>query len=491
MLNKLIKPYVSSLVLLTDFYQLTMAYGYWKSGIHEHEAVFHHVFRKKPFQGGYAVCAGLGTLIEYLAAFKFDDDDIAYLASLLTSENKPLFESEFLTYLKNLRFSCDVDAIEEGTIIFPQAPLVRIKGPLLQCQLLESILLNIINFQTLVATRAARMCYAAKGEPIVEFGLRRAQGFDGAISASRAAYIGGCAATSNVMAGKLFGIPVRGTHAHSWIMCFPTEVEAFTTYAKALPDRCVFLVDTYNTLEGVKNAIKVAQDLKQQGFRMAGIRLDSGDLAYLSIEARKLLDAAGFQDAAIMGSNDLDEHLIANLKEQGATINTWGVGTRLATAYEQPALDGVYKLSAIRKPGEEWQYKLKLSEQSVKISTPGILQIRRYYSDHRAVADAIYDESLGIPDACIIIDPMDNTHRRKIPANISHENLLQPIFRAGKLVYKIPSIEQSRQKTLDGFSQFHESILRFLNPHVYPVGLEERLYQLKIDLVLKAKGLKE
>ena len=258
--NALVSLYKSSLILLTDFYQLTMAYGYWKAGIHERETVFYHNFRQAPFNGRYTICAGLGTLIDYLLNFQFTKDDIDYLAGLTDTQGKVLFPTDFLNYLQRLRFACDIDAIEEGTVVFPQEPLVRVKGPLLQCQLLESILLNIINFQSLIATSAARLLQASRGEPIFEFGLRRAQGFDGALMASRAAYIGGCSATSNVLAGKLLGIPVRGTHAHSWVLCFENELAAFRAYAQTFPDRCIFLVDTYNTIKAVKNAIKIAEE---------------------------------------------------------------------------------------------------------------------------------------------------------------------------------------------------------------------------------------
>lgn len=482
--------YKSSLALLTDFYQLSMAYGYWQAGMHEKEAIFNLFFRKAPFRGGYAICAGLATAIEYLSALHYNDDDIAYLRTLQSDQDKPLFKEEFLSCLKNLKFTFDIDAIPEGTIVFPQEPLIRVKGPLLQCQLLETVLLNIINFQTLIATKTSRICYAAKDEPVLEFGLRRAQGFDGGLSASRAAYVGGCAATSNVLAGKLFDIPVRGTHAHSWIMCFADETSSFKTYAAAMPDNCIFLVDTYDTITGVKNAITVGNELKKQGYRMAGVRLDSGDLAYLSKEARKLLNAAGFKDAVIVGSNDLDEHVIASLKEQGAMINVWGVGTRLTTAYEQPALDGVYKITAIKNHDNKWEYKLKLSEQTAKISTPGILKVRRYYDAlNVAIADAIYDESIGIADECVIIDPMDITHQRKIVANTQYRELLQPIFRNGKLVYQLPDLHTSKQTAMNELKQFHESIRRFLNPHTYPVGLEKSLYDLRTSLILKAKGL--
>jgi len=485
--NSLTNLYNNSLALLTDSYQLTMAYGYWKTGIHEREAVFNLYFRRSPFNSGYTVCAGLALIIEYLQNWYFSENDLTYLSTLVGADNKPLFEAEFLAYLKKLRFSCDIEAIEEGNVVFPQEPLIRVKGPLLQCQLLESPLLNIINFQSLIATKASRLSYAAKGEPVLEFGLRRAQGIDGAVAASRAAYLGGCAATSNLLAGKIFGIPVSGTHAHSWVMTFADELTAFKAYAQAMPNNCVLLVDTYNTLEGVQHAIEIGKILKQKGNRLLGIRLDSGDLAYLSIEARKLLDVAGFTDTQIVGSNDLDENVIKSLKEQGATINVWGVGTKLATAYDHPALDGVYKLSAIRDARGEWEYKLKLSEQTAKTTTPGLLNVRRFYTDRGLLGDAIYDERLGISKQCVIIDPNDITKRREIPANAKYLDLLTPIFKAGKLVYKVPSLKESRQHTIDSISKLHESIRRFLNPHIYPVGLEEQLHELRTKLILKAR----
>lgn len=490
-MSTLKKIYNTSLTLLTDLYQISMAYGYWKEGVADKEAVFHLFFRHNPFKGGYTICAGLATAIEYLADLTFSDEDIAYLTGLVGTDNKPLFEQVFLDYLKTLRFDFDVDAIEEGTVVFPQEPLLRVKGSLLQCQLLETTLLNIINFQTLIATRAARICYAAKGEPVLEFGLRRAQGFDGGIAASRAAYLGGCAATSNVLAGKLYNIPVRGTHAHSWIMSFDSELDAFRAYAHALPNNSIFLVDTYNSIEGTKHAIEIGKELKQRGHHFAGIRLDSGDLAYLSIEARKLLDAAGFYDAVIVGSSDLDEHIIESLKAQGAKINVWGVGTKLATAYEQPALDGIYKLGAIRKPKGIWEYKIKLSELAIKVTTPGLLRVRRFIDKGRAIADAIYDENFGIQPNTYIIDPRDLTRRKRVPKNAESVELLVPIFRQGKLVYQPPALQQSRERAINQLQQFHDTILRFLNPHEYPVGLEQQLHELKTQLILQAREIKE
>ncbi|MFP5504089.1 MAG: nicotinate phosphoribosyltransferase, partial [Candidatus Sericytochromatia bacterium] len=374
-------PYNQSLALLTDFYQLTMAYGYWKTGTDRHEAVFHLYFRKNPFKGGYTVAAGLAFAIDMLEHFRFDESDLAYLGGLTGNDGQPVFEPAFLDYLRDMRFECDIHAVPEGTIVFPNEPLMRVQGPLIQCQLVETVLLNIINFQTLIATKAARVCEAAQGEPVLEFGLRRAQGMDGGLSASRAAYIGGVSATSNVLAGKLFDIPVKGTHAHAWVMSFDDEFAAFQAYAEAMPNNCVFLVDTYDTLEGVRNACKVGRWLRDRGHKLAGVRLDSGDLAYLSIEARKILDEEGFPEATIVASNDLNELIIESLKHQGAKISVWGVGTQLATAFDQPALGGVYKLSALRAPGEDWKYKLKLSEQAIKISNPGILQVRRFHSE--------------------------------------------------------------------------------------------------------------
>jgi nicotinate phosphoribosyltransferase len=362
-----------------------------------------------------------------------------------------------------------------------------VQGPLIQCQLLESALLNVINFQTLIATKAARICLAAQGDPVLEFGLRRAQGMDGALSASRAAYIGGCAGTSNVLAAKLFGIPVKGTHAHSWVMAFHGELEAFQAYAGAMPNNSLFLVDTYDTLEGVRKAVEVGKWLRRQGHEMIGIRLDSGDLAYFSFEARKILDAGGFPEAVIIATNDLDEHIISSLKAQGAAINVWGVGTKLVSAHGESALAGVYKLSAVRENGK-WQYKIKLSEQAAKISNPGIQQVRRYWSDQEFLADVIFDVNQGISGGCVMVDPTDMTRRKQIPERTPFVDLLVPVFRSGKTVYKSPPIEQLRQHAQDQLSRFHAGIKRLTHPHRYPVGLEQRLHELKTKLILQARG---
>src|SRR3954470_12558149 len=370
-------PYGQSLTLLTDLYQLTMAAAAWKSAVDKREGMFHLFFRRPPFQGGFTVAAGLATALDYLRAWRFAEDDLAYLASVRTAAGELMFEPAFIEHLRTLEPRLDIDAVPEGTVVFPQEPLLRVSGPVVPCMLLETPLLTLINFQTLIATKAARVCEAARGDPVLEFGLRRAQGVDGALAAARAAYLGGCAATSNVLAGKLLGIPVRGTHAHSWVMLFDSEREAFDAYAKAMPHNVVLLVDTYDTLQGVRSAIETGKWLRAHGRELAGIRLDSGDLAWLSIEARKLLDAAGFTGTVIYASNELDEEVIVSLKQQGARIGAWGVGTRLVTGADDAALGGVYKLSAVRRSGGPWKPRIKLSEQSAKISVPGILQIRR------------------------------------------------------------------------------------------------------------------
>ena len=434
-MNYIKQLYNQSLALLTDLYQLTMAYGYWKQNKINQEAVFTLFFRKSPFESGYTIAAGLETVVEYLQDLHFTESDLNYLASLTGNDDKPLFEQAFLDYLSNLRFECDIDAVPEGTIVFPHEPLLRVQGSLLQCQILETALLNIINFQTLIATKSARVCYAAQGNPVLEFGLRRAQGIDGSLTASRAAYIGGCAATSNVLAGKLFGIPIKGTHAHSWVMSFASEDEAFRAYAEAMPNNCIFLVDTFDTLNGVKKAIERGQWLREKGHELVGIRLDSGDFVSLSKKARQMLDQAGFQQASIVASNDLDEHLINELKTAGAKINIWGVGTKLITSYEQPALGGVYKLSAIREPGGEWQYRLKLSEEPIKVSNPGLLQVRRFTDNHGEFSgDMIYNELMPPVGSAKMVNLATAEEYSTLSANKPYQDLLIPILRKGQLV---------------------------------------------------------
>jgi len=479
--------YQDSLSLFTDLYQITMACGYYTLGIQDKEVAFHMVCRKNPFGGGYIVACGLAQFIEYLQHMRFNEDDLNYLSQMKGADGRPLFNEEFLAYLKDMRLEITVDAVPEGTLIFPHEPIVRVTGPLLQCQLIESALLNIINFQSLIATKASRVVLSAEGQPVIEFGLRRAHGIDGAVSASRAAFIGGCVGTSNVLAGKLFGIPVKGTHAHSWVMVFEDELQAFFGYAKAMPNNCIFLVDTYDTFQGIRNAIHVATEMKKKGLKLIGIRLDSGDLAYLSTEARKLLDEAGLEDAVIIGSSDLDEDVISNLKEQGARVQMWGVGTRLVTAHGDPSLNGVYKLSAVKGKDNRWEYKIKVSEQLAKVTVPGVLQIRRYKRNGEFIADAIYDLQMGITEPVTIIDPSDPTRRKKIQTGLEYEELLVPVFEKGRLVYDIPPIEESRQRCINQLNSFHPSIRRRIAPHQYPAGLEKALYELRAWLITEIK----
>ena len=487
--------YRPSLALLTDLYQLTMAYGYWRAGLHEREAVFHLYFRRAPFEGGYAVAAGLALAVDYLEKLRFAEEDIAYLAGLTGSQGTRLFPDEFLAYLRDLKFTCDVDAVAEGTVVFGNEPLVRVQGPLLQAQLVETALLTIVNFQTLIATKAARVRDAAGPEAtVLEFGLRRAQGPDGGLEAARAAYLGGADGTSNVLAGRLYGIPVRGTHAHSWVQAFGDEKKAFATYADAFPDDSVFLVDTYDTLDGVRHAIEVALEMRHNGHELGGIRLDSGDLAYLSKEARKLLDAAGLPGVRIVASNDLEENLITSLRQQGARIDVWAVGTQLVTAYNQPALCGVYKLAALRTPDDQgWDFTLKLSEQQAKTSIPGILQVRRYLGEQgQPRADMIYNVATPtpLPDAPTIIDPADLTRRRPVHPGAPFRDLLAPVLRQGQLVQPLPFLEESRAHARQEVNSLDTSIRRFLNPHVYPVGLEQGLHEFRTQLMLEKRPVR-
>jgi nicotinate phosphoribosyltransferase len=482
--------YRPSLALLTDFYELTMAFAAWKSGVARRETVFTLSFRSAPFESGFTVAAGLAHAVDLVEHLRFDGEDLAFLAAQRGSDGAPLFERGFLEALRTLEVDLDVDAVPEGTVVFPHEPLVRVKGPVIPCMLLETALLAVVNFQTLVATKAARVCLATRGEPVVEFGMRRAQGIDGGLAASRAAYLGGCAGTSNTLAARLYGIPARGTHAHSWVMLFDDEREAFLAYARALPGNCIFLVDTYATLEGVDHAIEAGRWLRSTGREMIGIRLDSGDLAYLSIEARRRLDAAGFPKAVILASNELDEHIVQSLKDQHATIAVWGVGTKLVTGQGEGALGGVYKLGAVRDgPDAPWRHRVKISEQAAKTTIPGILQVRRYRAEGGGfLADVIWDELGGLPSPSVIVDPLDLTRRREIPAGTPGEDLLVPVFRGGRRVYDPPPLEVSRRRTLEQLEGFHAGVKRFVNPHQFPVGLERGLYELRTRLVLEARG---
>ena len=481
--------YRPSLASLVDLYELTMAAGYVEAGIADRDTVFSMSFRTLPFGGGYAIAAGLDDALEILQGFRFEGPDLDYLGSLRGPGGGPLFDAGFVDRLASLEFSCDVDAIAEGIAVFPNEPLLRIRGPLLQAQIVESVMLTVVGFQTLVATKASRVVEAAGDSPVLEFGLRRSQGPDGAVSAARAAYIGGVAATSNVLAGRLFGIPVRGTHAHSWVQAFGDEARAFDAYAAAQPDNVTLLVDTYDSLRGVEHAIATGRKLRARGGNLAGIRLDSGDLAYLSIEARRMLDEAGFESTRIVASNDLDEHTIASLRAQGARIDVWGVGTRLDTCYDQPALGAIYKLTAICDGDGSWRYPVKVSEHSSKTSIPGILGVRRYVdASDRFRADVIYDEELAAPEpGDVMVDPADALHRRQIETDWRPVDIVTPAMRAGRRVGSAPSLGEIRERRRDQVASLHHGIRRLLNPHTYPVGLEHRLHDRRTAQVLERR----
>jgi nicotinate phosphoribosyltransferase len=475
--NVLSRIYRPAFGLLTDLYQLTMAYGYWRQGLHDREAVFHLFYRRAPFDGHYAFASGLETALDLLENFRFEAEDVQYLGGLRDGRGQALFPEPFLNYLQRMRFTGKVEALPEGSPAYPFEPMLQITAPLLQAQLIETALLNIINFSTLITTKAARIVAAAQGDPVVEFGLRRAQGIDGGLTASRAAYIGGAAGTSNVWAGRFYGIPVKGTHAHSWVMVYGDELASFRAYAEAFPGNCIFLVDTYDTLEGVRNAIRVGRELRQQGYEMNGIRLDSGDLGELSKAARQLLDAAGFPEVSIVASNDLDEYRIRELKNNGARIGVWGVGTRLATAYDQPALGGVYKLAALRHPEGYWQYRLKKSEQLIKINNPGRLQVRRYRN------------AAGVPAGSILYDPQRfgpleryYTHSGEgpceLPADWQATDALVTVMEEGQRTLPPVPIDTLRQRVLD-----HQAELAAVDWPAFVGGLEENLYHRKRELL--------
>ena len=476
--------------LLTDLYQLTMAQGYWACDKIDEEACFHMFFRETPFKGGFAVACGTSQLAEMIDGFRFSEDDLAYLGGLAAPGGGKLFDPAFLDYLRDLRLSVDVDAVPEGTTVFPMEPIVRVTGPIMQCQLLETALLNCVNFQTLIATKAARVCLAAQA-PVAEFGLRRAQGAGGSLWASRASIVGGCASTSNVMAGKMFDLPVSGTHAHSWVMAFDDELTAFREYARIFPKNCVLLVDTYDVKQGIENAITVGLEMREAGEHLSGIRIDSGDLAWLARYARERLDAAGLTDCGIVLSNDLDEHTIASIRAQGAQVSSWGVGTKLACAYDQPSLGGVYKLSATRMPGDErWTGRLKVSEQSAKLTLPGVLDVRRYvWGNGKLAGDMVFDVTEPVNDEGVIIDPADIL-RQKCLGELSYRTLLAPLARDGASVLSAEerSATSARERTMAGLEELDESQKRLLNPHSYPVGLEEGLWHRRARMASDLRG---
>ena len=475
----------NNLTLLTDLYELTMMQGYFKNPT-DQTVVFDMFYRDNPCGGGFAICAGLEQVIEYIENLRFTDADIEYLRGL------SIFEEDFLEYLRSFHFTGDIYAIPEGTVIFPREPMVKVVAPIMEAQLVETAILNIMNHQSLIATKAARVCYAAKGDGIMEFGLRRAQGPDAGIFGARAAVIGGCVGTSCVLTGQMFDVPVLGTHAHSWIMSFPDEYTAFKTYARMYPDACILLVDTYDVLKsGVPNAIRVFEEMREEGIQLKkyGIRIDSGDLAYLSKEAYKMLSAAGFDDATISASSDLDEYLIESLKAQDAKINSWGVGTRLITSNDTPAVVGLYKLAVVKYPETgEFVPKIKLSENTAKVTNPGNKTVYRIYSKStgKIKADLIClaDEKLNPDETMVVFDPVDTWKKTKILGGTYEvRELLVPVIKEGKRVYTSPSVMELRAICQKEQSTLWDESRRFSNPQKVYVDLSPKLFEVKRELI--------
>lgn len=474
-----------NLTLLTDLYELTMMQGYFKHKNQNETVIFDAFYRTNPGGGGYAIAAGLEQVIQYIKELHFSKEDIDYLAGL------GIFDRDFLNYLKDFRFTGDIYAIPEGTVMFPREPMVKVIAPIMEAQLIETAILNIINHQSLIATKASRVCYAAKGDGIMEFGLRRAQGPDAGTYGARAAIIGGCVGTSNVLCGKLFDVPVKGTHAHSWIMSFPDEYTAFKTYADMYPSACILLVDTYDTLKsGVPNAIRVFTEMREAGIPLSyyGIRLDSGDLAYLSKKARKMLDDAGFPDAVISASNDLDEFLIDSLKTQGAAITSWGVGTHLITSKDCPSFGGVYKLAAIMDKNGTFIPKIKLSENTEKVTNPGNKTIYRIYdkesgkikADLICLADETFDET----EPLLLFDPIEPWKKTLLAGgSYTMREIMVPIFKAGKCCYESPKVMDIRDYCQNELNTLWDETRRLVNPHKVYVDLSPKLYDIKIDLL--------
>ncbi len=477
-----------NLTLLTDLYQLTMMNGYLNHGKTDEIAIFDVFFRQNNMIT-YSLACGLEQVVDYILNLRFTEEEIEYLKGL------NIFSQNFLDYLRSFKFTGDIYAVPEGTVVFPGEPIITVKAPIIEAQLIETAILNMVNFQTLIATKAAKVCSAAKGDVVMEFGLRRAQAPDAGIYGARAAVIGGCNSTSNVLAGKMFDIPVAGTHAHSWVMNFKDEYTAFMEYAKTYPDNALLLVDTYDTLnQGVPNAIKVFDYLSKNGHKPKGIRLDSGDLAYLSKKARKMLDDAGYPDTIICASGDLDEYSISSLKSQGAKINSWGVGTKLITSADMPALGGVYKLAAvIDKDGNETP-KIKLSENVVKITNPGFKNIYRVYdkATGKAEADCIFLRSEQEIDQT---KPLVLTHQTDRWKKITFENyevrkLQVDVIKNGKLVYELPSLKQIKEYTCQELESFWDEYKRLDKPHLYKVDLSDNLYELKSSMLDKIRATK-
>ena len=477
-----------NLTLLTDLYELTMMQGYFREKDANETVIFDAFYRTNPDGNAFSICAGLEQVIDYVKNLHFDDADIEYLRGL------GIFDEDFLEYLHNFKFSGDIYAIPEGTVVFPREPLVKVIAPIMEAQLVETAILNIINHQSLIATKTSRIVHAARGDGVMEFGLRRAQGPDAGIYGARAAMIAGCIGTSNVLCGQMFDVPVKGTHAHSWIMSFPDELTAFRAYARLYPTACILLVDTYDTLKsGVPNAIKVFQEMKEAGIPLTfyGIRLDSGDLAYLSKKAKKMLDAAGFSDAVISASNDLDENLISSLKLQGAAINSWGVGTNLITSKDCPSFGGVYKLAAILdKETGKFIPKIKLSENAEKITNPGNKTIRRIYNKEtgKIIADLIclVDEEYDSSKSLLLFDPVETWKKTHLaPDSYTIRELMVPVFKDGKCIYHSPKVMDIQKYCKEELATLWEESLRLEYPHRTHVDLSMPLWKMKNELLDK------
>jgi nicotinate phosphoribosyltransferase len=474
--------------LLTDFYELTMMQGFHNQNFNR-RTVFDMFFRRQPFGGGYAVCAGIEPMLEAVQNFQFSPEDMAYLEGL------KCFSESFLNYLRDFRFTGDIYAVKEGSVVFPNEPIVRVSGTLLETQLIEPLLLNLVNFQTLIATKAARVCWSAKGAAVMEFGLRRAQGTDGAISASRASYIGGVKVTSNVLAGKLYDIPVNGTMAHSWVMSFANELDAFEAFADIYPDNCILLADTYDTIHsGVPNAIIVMKKLKEKGHKNYGIRLDSGDLCFLSREARKIFDANGLPEAKIVASNDLDEWVIDQMNHEGACINAYGVGTRLVTADKDSSLTGVYKLAAKEEKDGSFTPTMKMTNNPEKMSNPGIKNIYRFYDyDDSMMGDLVFLEDnarkleeLIAENKSIRLNHPSIEYAYKTLSGYAHaELLLENVMKDGKVTKESRSVKEIRDYAKSQISALHDTYKRLLNPHIYKVSISNELKELKSALINK------
>ena len=474
-----------NLTLLTDFYELTMGNGYLENGIGDNICCFDLYFRKVPDNGGFAVMCGLEQAIDYIKNLHFSEEDIAYL------RDKKIFSEKFLDYLRDFRFTCDIWAVPEGTPVFPNEPLVIVKGPAIQAQLVETMLLLCINHQSLIATKAARIVKAAEGRPVMEFGSRRAQGFDGAVYGARAAYIGGCCGTACTISDKEMGTPALGTMAHSWVQMFDSELEAFRAYAKCYPDSCTLLVDTYNVLRsGIPNAITVFKELKAAGHKPAGIRIDSGDITYLTKKARKMLDEAGFSEAKICISNSLDEYIIQDILRQGAQIDSFGVGERLITSRSEPVFGGVYKLTAAEKNGELIP-KIKLSENVAKITTPDFKELWRFYdkASGKAIADLItcYGEEIDDSKPMTIFDP-EHPYKKKTLTDFIAKKLHVKIFDKGECVYTSPTATEIRSFCAEQLDTLWDEVKRFENPHEYYVDLSKKLWDKKNELLNKLGG---